>query len=219
MMFLQRLAVTSNRQTQSLANPRQVTNFLFVLESPWFVSSAGCRQTFKFIYHAHFVRKCFLPWGGSYCWSAGDRCRITLLQYWDRPWCCEAGSWATKYADGAWKALQFHCRSARMAFDRRWDWDGGGHDELIILILSVHLLIVHTIWILIIADEMGLIYILICQIAYPQRCGHMCLEELQRTVSCLGRSHYSLKIFLLSHLWLFDFHSYRLNYYQHLYWY
>lgn len=30
---------------------------------------------------------------------------------------------------------------------------------------------------------MGLIYILICQISYPQRCAHACLEELQRTVS------------------------------------
>ena len=186
MMFLQRLAVTSNRQTQSLANPRQVTNFLFVLESPWFVSSAGCRQTFKFIYHVHFVRKCFIPWGGTYCWSPGDRCCIALLQYQDRTR-GEADTRATKYADGAWKALQFHRRSARMAFDRRWDWDGGGRDELIILILSVHLLIMHTIWILIIADEMGLIYILLSRIAYPQRCGRMCLEELQRTVSCLRR--------------------------------
>ena len=47
-------------------------------------------------------------------------------------------------------------------------------------------------FIIITADEMGLIYILICSIAYPQRCGHMCLEELQRTVSCLERSYYSL---------------------------
>ena len=33
-----------------------------------------------------------------------------------------------------------------------------------------------------IADDMGLIYIVICQLSYPQRCAHMCLEELQRTV-------------------------------------
>ena len=32
-----------------------------------------------------------------------------------------------------------------------------------------------------IADEMGLIYILISALTYPQRCGHNCLEELQRT--------------------------------------
>jgi hypothetical protein len=32
-----------------------------------------------------------------------------------------------------------------------------------------------------IADDLGLIYILICQLSYPQRCAHMCLEELQRT--------------------------------------
>jgi len=32
-----------------------------------------------------------------------------------------------------------------------------------------------------IADENGLIYILICKNDYPQRCAHMCLEELQRT--------------------------------------
>jgi hypothetical protein len=30
-------------------------------------------------------------------------------------------------------------------------------------------------------DELGLIYILICQQLYPQRCAHACLEELQRT--------------------------------------
>jgi hypothetical protein len=30
-------------------------------------------------------------------------------------------------------------------------------------------------------DEMGLIYVLICALTYPQRCGHNCLEELQRT--------------------------------------
>ena len=33
-----------------------------------------------------------------------------------------------------------------------------------------------------IADDMGMIYILICQISYPQRVSHVCLEELQRTV-------------------------------------
>jgi len=32
-----------------------------------------------------------------------------------------------------------------------------------------------------IADDLGLIYIVICQQSYPQRCAHMCLEELQRT--------------------------------------
>ena len=32
-----------------------------------------------------------------------------------------------------------------------------------------------------IADDMGLIYILICKLTYPQRCAHTCLEELQRT--------------------------------------
>lgn len=32
---------------------------------------------------------------------------------------------------------------------------------------------------------MGLIYILICQISYPQRCAHTALEELQRTVCIL----------------------------------
>mmetsp|Transcript_9628 Transcript_9628/g.14491 ORF Transcript_9628/g.14491 Transcript_9628/m.14491 type:complete len:232 (-) Transcript_9628:201-896(-) len=32
-----------------------------------------------------------------------------------------------------------------------------------------------------IADDMGLIYILICKTSYPQRCAHTCLEELQRT--------------------------------------
>lgn len=32
----------------------------------------------------------------------------------------------------------------------------------------------------IIQDDNRLIYILICQQAYPQRCAHMCLEELQR---------------------------------------
>lgn len=31
-----------------------------------------------------------------------------------------------------------------------------------------------------ISDDMGLIYILICAVQYPQRCAHMCLEELQR---------------------------------------
>mmetsp|Transcript_35693 Transcript_35693/g.33835 ORF Transcript_35693/g.33835 Transcript_35693/m.33835 type:complete len:233 (+) Transcript_35693:95-793(+) len=35
----------------------------------------------------------------------------------------------------------------------------------------------------IIVDEMGLIYILICQVQYPQRCAHTCLEELQRSFS------------------------------------
>jgi hypothetical protein len=34
-----------------------------------------------------------------------------------------------------------------------------------------------------IADDMGLIYILICHVQYPQRCAHICLEELQRTFS------------------------------------
>jgi hypothetical protein len=29
---------------------------------------------------------------------------------------------------------------------------------------------------------MGLIYVLICAVNYPQRCAHSCLEELQRTV-------------------------------------
>lgn len=32
-----------------------------------------------------------------------------------------------------------------------------------------------------IADDVGLIYILICKTSYPQRCAHTCLEELQRT--------------------------------------
>jgi len=32
-----------------------------------------------------------------------------------------------------------------------------------------------------ISDESDIIYILICQLNYPQRCAHMCLEELQRT--------------------------------------
>jgi hypothetical protein len=32
-----------------------------------------------------------------------------------------------------------------------------------------------------ISDDLGLIYILICALNYPQRCAHMCLEELQRT--------------------------------------
>lgn len=32
-----------------------------------------------------------------------------------------------------------------------------------------------------ISDDMELIYILICNINYPQRCAHMCLEELQRS--------------------------------------
>lgn len=31
-----------------------------------------------------------------------------------------------------------------------------------------------------ISDDSGLIYILICKLAYPQRCAHACLEELQR---------------------------------------
>jgi hypothetical protein len=31
-------------------------------------------------------------------------------------------------------------------------------------------------------DDQGLIYVLVCAINYPQRCAHMCLEELQRTV-------------------------------------
>jgi hypothetical protein len=34
-----------------------------------------------------------------------------------------------------------------------------------------------------IADDMGLIYILICAVSYPQRVAHACLEELQRNVS------------------------------------
>ncbi|RYG68432.1 hypothetical protein EON64_05190 [archaeon] len=34
-----------------------------------------------------------------------------------------------------------------------------------------------------IADDMGLIYILICELNYPQRTAHACLEELQRSVS------------------------------------
>jgi hypothetical protein len=33
-----------------------------------------------------------------------------------------------------------------------------------------------------IADDAGLIYILICKLDYPQRVAHTCLEELQRTV-------------------------------------
>ena len=32
-----------------------------------------------------------------------------------------------------------------------------------------------------ISDDMSLIYILICQHNYPQRCAHSCLEELQRS--------------------------------------
>ena len=32
-----------------------------------------------------------------------------------------------------------------------------------------------------ISDDMNLIYILICQYNYPQRCAHGCLEELQRS--------------------------------------
>lgn len=32
-----------------------------------------------------------------------------------------------------------------------------------------------------ISDDQDIIYILICQLNYPQRCAHMCLEELQRT--------------------------------------
>lgn len=32
------------------------------------------------------------------------------------------------------------------------------------------------------ADDLGLIYILICELNYPQRTAHACLEELQRTV-------------------------------------
>ncbi len=32
-------------------------------------------------------------------------------------------------------------------------------------------------------DDQGLIYTLVCAANYPQRCAHMCLEELQRTVS------------------------------------
>eukprot|EP00286_Rhodomonas_abbreviata_P002507 CAMPEP_0181346076 /NCGR_PEP_ID=MMETSP1101-20121128/33121_1 /TAXON_ID=46948 /ORGANISM="Rhodomonas abbreviata, Strain Caron Lab Isolate" /LENGTH=222 /DNA_ID=CAMNT_0023458137 /DNA_START=38 /DNA_END=706 /DNA_ORIENTATION=- len=32
-----------------------------------------------------------------------------------------------------------------------------------------------------ISDDMGLIYVMICQVAYPQRCAHMGLEELQRS--------------------------------------
>lgn len=31
-------------------------------------------------------------------------------------------------------------------------------------------------------DDMGIIYILISQINYPQRTAHMCLEQLQRGV-------------------------------------
>jgi len=34
-----------------------------------------------------------------------------------------------------------------------------------------------------IADDTEMIYILICQVSYPQRVAHACLEELQRTVS------------------------------------
>lgn len=32
------------------------------------------------------------------------------------------------------------------------------------------------------ADDQGIIYILICVAGYPQRCAHLCLEELQQTV-------------------------------------
>mmetsp|Transcript_30713 Transcript_30713/g.84387 ORF Transcript_30713/g.84387 Transcript_30713/m.84387 type:complete len:236 (+) Transcript_30713:42-749(+) len=34
-----------------------------------------------------------------------------------------------------------------------------------------------------ISDDMGLIYVLICALSYPQRCAHSCLEDLQRTFS------------------------------------
>jgi len=34
-----------------------------------------------------------------------------------------------------------------------------------------------------ISDDMGLIYILICKLDYPQRVAHACLEELQRSFS------------------------------------
>jgi hypothetical protein len=34
-----------------------------------------------------------------------------------------------------------------------------------------------------IADDNGLIYIMICQQSYPQRAAHACLEEVQRGVS------------------------------------
>mmetsp|Transcript_11716 Transcript_11716/g.20631 ORF Transcript_11716/g.20631 Transcript_11716/m.20631 type:complete len:230 (-) Transcript_11716:224-913(-) len=38
-----------------------------------------------------------------------------------------------------------------------------------------------------ISDDQNLIYVLICNTKYPQRCAHMCLEELQRTfVSKVG---------------------------------
>ena len=37
------------------------------------------------------------------------------------------------------------------------------------------------------ADELGLIYIAICSQKYPQRCAHMCLEELQRQVGMSDR--------------------------------
>ena len=40
-----------------------------------------------------------------------------------------------------------------------------------------------------IADDMGLIYILICKLNYPQRVAHSCLEELQRTVSYYMESY------------------------------
>jgi len=38
-----------------------------------------------------------------------------------------------------------------------------------------------------ISDDQGLIYVVVCAGNYPQRCAHMCLEELQRTfVSKVG---------------------------------
>lgn len=35
---------------------------------------------------------------------------------------------------------------------------------------------------MILIDDQGLIYVVVCDGKYPQRCAHMCLEELQRTV-------------------------------------
>lgn len=51
---------------------------------------------------------------------------------------------------------------------------------MILMIILIHLIFILYLFQLI--DEMGLIYVLICASAYPQRCAHMCLEELQRTV-------------------------------------
>jgi hypothetical protein len=49
-------------------------------------------------------------------------------------------------------------------------------------------------------DNSGLIYVLICQVSYPQRCAHACLEEVQSEVS-----YFPLFFSVLFHLFIVFF--------------